>query len=445
MRPVTLPPPLEGLAHTLTACLDRRHADLLQPLLFGLLLARGRRTATAWFRAGCIGEEFRRAYTLLGTLGRHWVDPFAALLLNRLRDSIEPGAHWLFAIDDTPTERYGPHVEGAGRHHNPTPGPAGQHFLYGHIWVTLAWVVRHPHWHVLALPVLADLYIRAADVDKIAADRRPAFVTKLAQAARQIAWLAEQLRDSAKPIWTVVDGAYTKRSVLQAAQEQGVIVVGRLPKNAALRDVPVARPRGRRGPGRPRKYGRHRLSLAKRAGHRQGWQPVECFQYQKLVTKTCKSFLATWKPAGGMIRVVLVKEDDGWRAYCCTDAQATVRDILEAAAGRTSLEDTFKDVKAIEGAGEQQLRYWRANVGAFAWCLWGYTAVEWWAWDKPFAELCDRSASPWDDQPRRPSHADRRKALQRQCLEEEFWRRWGEAPCPAEIQELLATVLELVG
>jgi hypothetical protein len=29
------------------------------------------------------------------------------------------------AIDDTPTQRYGPFVQGAGIHHNPTPGPAG--------------------------------------------------------------------------------------------------------------------------------------------------------------------------------------------------------------------------------------------------------------------------------------------------------------------------------
>ncbi len=135
-------------------------------------------------------------------------------------------------------------------------------------------------------------------------------------------------------------------------------------------------PAGRRGPGRPRKYGRKRLSLAKRAGQARGWEQVQCWQYQQLVTKTVKTFAATWKPAGGAILVVLVKEVKSWRAYCCTDPAATARDILEAAAGRTAIEETFKDVKEVEGAGQQQLRYWRANVGAFAWCLWGYTARE---------------------------------------------------------------------
>jgi len=41
------------------------------------------------------------------------------------------------ALDDTPNQRYGPYVEGAGIHYNPTPGPAGSPYVYGHIWVVL--------------------------------------------------------------------------------------------------------------------------------------------------------------------------------------------------------------------------------------------------------------------------------------------------------------------
>ena len=52
------------------------------------------------------------------------------------------------------------------------------------------------------------------------------------------------------------------------------------------------------------------------------------------MTKTIKTFLATWKPAGGLIRVVLVKEDDGWVAFFCTRAAATAEEVLEAAADR---------------------------------------------------------------------------------------------------------------
>lgn len=443
MLAIDLPAPLDDLVATLASLLDARHAELLEPLFFGALLAHGRRTATSWFRAGDCAAEFRRGYTLLGTLGRRHLDSFATVLFSRLRRTIAPGRFWLFGIDDTPTQRYGPEVEGAGIHHNPTPGPTHQRHLYGHVWVTLNWIVRHPECHTLALPLQGDLYIRAVDVAKIDADRRPQFHTKLESAAAQIAWGALQLQGSDLPIWFAADGAYAKRPVLRAARAHQVVLISRLARNAALWDLPPALTGPARGRGRPRIYGRQRLSLAKRAGHARGWQEVSCFQYQQQVTKRVKTFLATWRPAGGVIRVVIVKETDRWHAYFSTDPNAAVVDILESAAGRTALEQTNKDIKEVEGAGQQQLRYWRANAGAFNWCLWSYTAVEWWAWPKHFAEVVDRSQAPWDETERRASHAEKRKALQQECLREGFWRVWGERPCPPEIRQVVEMLLDL--
>ena len=450
MVALTLPEPIAHTVATLAALVDARQADLLRPLFQGILFAHGCRTATAWFRAGGLADDFHRAYHLLATVGRDLINHGSALLFSRLRRHIEPGRHWLFAIDDSPTQRYGPKVEGAGLHHNPTPGPSQQRFLYGHVWVTCGWVVRHPQWHTLSLPLCADLYIRQCDLDAIDPTRRPPFQTKLELAGARIDWLAEHCASRTDEIWVSHDGAYTKRPVFRAAaaarDNHGVrvVLVGRLRRDAALRSLPpVPKPGQRRGRGRPRRYGKERLSLAKRAAQPLGWQQVECFQYQHLVTKTVKTFLATYQPAGGLIRVVLVKEATCWLPYYCLDTDATVVDILEAMAGRTSLEQMHADVKAVEGAGEQQLRNCQANVGAYNVCLWAQTLVEWWAWDKPAAELSDRSASPWDQTERRVSHAEKRKALQRSCLKEEFWRRWGERPCPVEIQEAVEMLLQL--
>jgi hypothetical protein len=50
------------------------------------------------------------------------------------------------ALDDAPTQRYGPYVQVAGIHHNPTPGPAGSPQVYGHIWVLLGLLSVHPAW-----------------------------------------------------------------------------------------------------------------------------------------------------------------------------------------------------------------------------------------------------------------------------------------------------------
>jgi hypothetical protein len=69
-----------------------------------------------------------------------------------------------------------------------------------------------------------------------------------------------------------------------------------------------------------------------------------------------KTFLATYPPVGGVIRVVLVKEDHGWFAFFCTDPHANVEEILETFADRATIEQDFHDVKEVRGSGQQQVR-----------------------------------------------------------------------------------------
>src|SRR3984957_10879581 len=132
--------------------LHARVAWRLLPLVTGMLFARGRKTVASWLRGGGLGHDFRAYYYFLGSLGRK-AQLVGSLLLRRAVEVVVPEDRLLFALDDTPTARYGPHVEGPGVHHNPTPGPAEQKFLYGHVWVTLARVVRHPRWGVIGLPL----------------------------------------------------------------------------------------------------------------------------------------------------------------------------------------------------------------------------------------------------------------------------------------------------
>jgi len=416
----TLPTLLSTWIDRFQVVIDRRLRELVPALLAGLLLCtERRRTCTSWFRTAGITREFRRAYRVVCLTGRR-TPVLAGSVLHDIRTTVaSTGSDRIkLALDDTPSPRYGPQVEGAGVHHNPTPGPAHQPFLYGHNYVTLAWLAEHPQWGTIALPLKAELYVREKDLPQIDPERRPVFRTKLEQAAGLIEWLGKQLENEEKPIWLAIDGGYAKRPVLAAARREGIAVVGRLRCDAALRSLPGPQPASKRGP-KPT-YGRDVISLAKRAGHPRGWTTAAMVLYGEEVTKTYKTFLATWKPAGGVIRVVVVKEADQWVAFFTTAVAASVAEILEMVADRNSLEQTFKDVKEVWGAGQQQLRNLHANVGAWHLNLWAYTMVELWAWDRPEEELVDRSASPWDRAPRRPSHADRRKALRRSSLREEF-------------------------
>ena len=420
-----LPALLASYFARLATALDPRSALRLPVLLAGLLFASGRRTCTAWFRAAGIGADFRRAYTVVWACGRR-SERVAARLLPAV-DPLLTGDRLRLAFDDTPTARWGPCVAGAGIHRNPTPGPAGEKFLHGHVWVTVAALAKHPDRGTVALPLHSALYIREKDIAKLDPDQRVPFRTKLELAADQLRWACAWCGHRYEEVWAVVDGGYSKRPFLRAAKGEGGVVVGRLAKNAALFSLPDEPPPGR--PGRKPVYGKRRLVLHLRAGQPRGWEQVECLQYRERVTKTVKTFLATWKPAGGVIRVVLVREEDGWRAYFCTKPEATPAEVLEAVADRGALEETNKDVKEVWGAGQQQVRNLDANVGCFNLNGWMYSLVEAWAWDKPDAELVDRSDSPWDEAERRPSHADKRKALQREVLRQ-------------EIEEVLAGPLE---
>jgi len=225
--------------------LQRRSTPRLVRLLGGLFFARGRRTATSWFRAAGIARDYRPTYAPVCAAGRRAARMATTTLL---AVAPLPGRGRLrVAIDDTPTPRYGPRVEGCGTHHNPSRGPAGSRRVYGHVRVTLAGLARHPDWGTIALPLQAQLYVRRADLHKLPRERRRPFRTKLQMAVEQLAWLRGWVGQRFAQHWVVADGAYAKRPFLRGARRHGFTVAGRLRKDAALLTLPLPKPPGRRG------------------------------------------------------------------------------------------------------------------------------------------------------------------------------------------------------
>lgn len=100
----------------------------LPVLLMGMLFANGRRTATSWLRGAGVSTGFADYFYFLTSLGCN-TKVMATSLVSLLLRTLPLPERVLLAIDDSPTKRYGPKVEGADVHHNPTPGPADQPFL----------------------------------------------------------------------------------------------------------------------------------------------------------------------------------------------------------------------------------------------------------------------------------------------------------------------------
>jgi len=232
-------------------------------------LDRGRRTVASWIRAAKLSAQFRPCYTTVAAAGKKADGIAARLVIEVVKPLVAGTQQLILTLDDTPTPRYVPHVQGAGVHHNPTPGPAGSPYLHGHIFAALELLLPHPAWGVIALPLLARLYVRKKDLIGIDPKHRPAFQTKPELAVELLRWAKIWLGPLGKPLWVVTDVAYAKAAILKPAMALGMTVISRLRKDSALWTVPEPRPKGRRG--RPRIYGEHRLDLAKRAGQRRSW------------------------------------------------------------------------------------------------------------------------------------------------------------------------------
>jgi len=214
---------LGALVGTLQAAMDRRIAFRLAIIVSGMLLADDRRTASAWFAASGVTDDWDRFYDCLISVGRR-SEPLAEAVLKRIVQQFDPGPNGriVLAVDDTPTARYGKHVEGAGVHHNPTAGPADGEFLYGHNWVSLAYVATHPIWGVIALPLRSLLYVREVDVPALNAKYGWKFRTKHQLAVELVLWCVATLRSfqCLAQVWVVADGAYAANPFTQHETER---------------------------------------------------------------------------------------------------------------------------------------------------------------------------------------------------------------------------------
>ena len=441
--------PLIGGIAVLVAMMQRslgtRTAFRFSILFAGMFVAKGRRTVSAWFRGAGVRDDWDKFYESLQPIGKHPTSLMQPLLQTVVeRFGSNPDQFLSIGIDDSPTERFGKHVEGANIHHNPTPGPGDHEWLYGHNWVTAAMLGSHPQWGTISLPILADMYVRKIDIPVLNAKHGLVFRTKIEIAID----LATQIVNSARyqgckaEIQLVIDGAYATRSLLKAMSLLKVTVLSRLRSNACLYELPttpIARKRGR-----PRKYGENKIDLTKLATNEEGWETVEYMCRGQKVVRQIKTFLATSKIAAEPIRVVIVKyENAQWAAYFSTDPQRDVKSILEGIADRWAIEEFFHDVKEVWQAGKQQVRNLWSNIACWHMNCWAYTMVELECWDSPKDDLVNRSSSPWDNPSRRPSHADRCRSIRAKMLADRFSIELSLDPNHLKIKPLFDELLAL--
>jgi len=437
----------QNIAERLAGKLPTKTKSFFLSLILGALLAVARRrTVTQWLRAAQISDDFRQAFYHIPHIGRKsrlMFDEMIDVILEKLGPVIAAAAFIRLVLDDSPTKRYGKKIEGAGYHHNPTPGRTNAKHCFGHSWVVAVIVVTHPLFGEISFPIAAELYLRQKEIAKLEGRYARQFKTKTAMAADIVKRLTPKFKAFDKPIEVIVDGGYARDTVLLPLQKlDGVVTITRLRRDAVLFEVPPPRKPGQRGA--TKKYG-DRIDVKSMVESNRGWRYVQCRQYGQVVTKKVKWFVAASKLTKGKpVKVVLVKEDEKtWVPLMSTDATMEVKEILESYGVRFGIEEVFKDLKEVWGWGKQELRLLESNEAATAMNMLLYAMVELSTWDRTAEELVDRRSCPWDDGERRPSHSDRRNFLRHGMLSNEFNEALNVSFMPKNIIHALERLLKL--
>jgi hypothetical protein len=281
-------------------------------------------------------------------------DHVGLLILDKLAASLAATGALCAVIDDTLAPKKGAHVFGLGCHIDPLRSTKALHVLcFGHVWVTLAVVVRLPFssrpW---ALPVLFRLYRAKRECNA----KRQRYRTKTAL-AREMLDLLVRWADSRR-IAIGMDSAYCNATLIKGLPST-VTVFGSMRPDAVLTALPVVTP-GRRG--RPPVRGKL-LPKPEALAHNDSvpWQRCKASTYGATRDVYCKTMCAQWYRAigGRLLRVVVVRVDHGaipYRVFFCTDPERSAAQIIEGYAQRWSIEVCFRDIKQLMGFGDSSAR-----------------------------------------------------------------------------------------
>lgn len=364
-----LPASLLQLLVPLSVLLRPGNYENFLTAMVGWILSRGRHTVSGALRAlgpGVVKKHFSTVYDFFSR-GRWSPDVLGEALFRLLLPRLPEMIHVL--IDDTLCRKTGPHLWGAGMHHDAVAstygrfGASARHvaFAFGHNFVVLALWVPLP-WNEtgIALPILFRLYRTKKLTSESEYKKRTELALELLGVLR--GWSEEY--QTGKRILVLADSEYACKTLMRE-KPADVDFLGPLPKKAALFDRPPPRRKGR---GAPRKKGDRLPSPNEWAKDDSPWQKICVRMYGKRVPILIKTRVCLWYGVTKtlLVRVVLTRDPSGRledRAFFSTDPRMPATVILSIYSRRWPLEVTFHDVKQFLGLEDPQNGWWRRPSG----------------------------------------------------------------------------------
>ena len=352
---------------------QRRTAARARRLVLSQLTCLGRHTLTGVLcTAGRQFADWSADYRLFER-ARIDEELIFGVIQRAVEAELPAGRPLVMALDDSILRKKGRHVHGAGWRRDPLSPPFHVNFAWGQRVLQISAALPCGPGQARMIPVDFQHLPPAVKPPPKAS---PAAWAQYRQQVRQRNLSVQavqrlvQVRERApraRPVWTVVDGRFTNRTILQNRPAH-TTVIGRIRKDAQLHARPAADPRGR---GRRRVYGQRLPTPDQiRTNPAIPWQAVTVWACGKFQTCHIKTLAPVrWRTAGPQdLRLVVIaplgyrKTKHGRLQYrnpaylICTDPTIPLEQLLQAYLWRWDIEVNFRDEKTLLGVGQAQVR-----------------------------------------------------------------------------------------
>lgn len=329
-------------------------------LLYGTILAPGRRTVTAALRVMGLADNnhFTNYHRVLNR--NRWSPWLLSKLLLGLiiRVCLPAGIPLVVLIDDTLERRRGRKIKYKGWFRDPIRSTA-KHVTksLGIRWLCLAILVPVP-WsqRPWALPFMVIPALGPKTSAKLGKRHRTLVDWAMIMIRKVRRWQPD------REMVLVGDGTYAAVPLIQCCQrlKEPVKLVSRLRLDARLHDFPGPQPKGKRGP-KPKKGARQPSLQARLANPKTRWQRLKVLWYGgrekevEIVTGVSLWYRRGLDPVP--IRWVLLRcPEDSFdpQAFFCSDPTIPAESIIIWFIGRWNIEVTFEELRAHMGFETQR-------------------------------------------------------------------------------------------
>ena len=345
-------------------------------LLYGTILAPGRRTVSAALRAMGLADSphFTNYHRVLNRA--QWSPWILSNLLLALiiRSFVPAGMPLLLAVDDTLERRRGPKIKYKGWFRDPIRSTVNHvSKSLGIRWICLAILVPVP-WsqRLWALPFMTIPALGPKTSDKLKKQHRTTVDWAMIMIEKVRNWQPD------REISLIGDGGYAAVRLIQHCQQllRPAKLISRLRLDACLHDFPGPQPKGKRGP-KPKKGARLPSLAVQLTDPKTKWQKLKVFWYGdkerevEIVTGVCLWYRRGLAPVP--VRWLLLRCPESSfksQALFCSDPQVPAAQMIAWFIARWNIEVTFEELRAHLGF-ETQRQWSDKAIERTAPCLFG--------------------------------------------------------------------------